>query len=328
MPHLAVARFWFEGNRYSPRPTTLADFQRREWHAGPAALDAARRTATELAAVAAFAEAHPDWQLTVLRCCSANPGGPIEAPVFARIVEEIAAGLRGGQFDAVYLSLHGAAVVDGQAAPERALVQAVRDAAGRRVPVAASFDLHANAPPVELLDFSSAYRTYPHVDMRQTAERVLAFLAQRVQGLPRPAAAACRLDLLLPSFNMRTGDSDGAAKTAATAGADAGAKSANRGAPMAEVAGAGRRARSAAVARNQRLRRLSACERLRAARRSPTPGGRGRPRMHFISIRCLPLLRPGPVPPEAGGNFQFSLASPFADLYMNRRAFGIPVERR
>ena len=235
MPHLAVARFWFEGNRYSPRPTTLADFQRREWHSGPAALEAARGAATELAAVAAFAERSPDWQLTVLRCCAANPGGPIEAPVFARIVEEIAAGLRGGRFDAVYLSLHGAAVVDGQAAPERALVQAVRDAAGRRVPVAASFDLHANAPPVELLDFSSAYRTYPHVDMRQTAERVLAFLAQRVQGLPRPAAAACRLDLLLPSFNMRTDGGDGAAKTAAAAGAAAAAKPVNSCAPMAEV---------------------------------------------------------------------------------------------
>lgn len=45
MPHLAVARFWFEGNRYSPRPTALVDFQRREWQAGPAAFDAARGTA-------------------------------------------------------------------------------------------------------------------------------------------------------------------------------------------------------------------------------------------------------------------------------------------
>jgi microcystin degradation protein MlrC len=109
----------------------------------------------------------------------------------------------------------------------------VRDAAGRHVPVAASFDLHANAPPVDALDFSSAYRTYPHVDMRQTAERVLAFLAQRVQGLPRPAAAACRLDLLLPSFNMRTDGGEGAAKGAAGAGADAARESGNCGAPMA-----------------------------------------------------------------------------------------------
>jgi len=179
----------------------------------------------------------------------------------------------------VYLSPHGAAVVDGKAAPERALVQAVRDAAGRHVPVAASFDLHANAPPVDEFDFSSAYRTYPHVDMRQTAARVLAFLAQRVAGLPRPAAAACRLSLLLPSFNMRTDGGEGGARGAAEAGADATREAGNRGAPMAQslsvadsshtrirhaqalCAGTGPRARSAAGARDQRLRRLSVCGR-------------------------------------------------------------------
>jgi hypothetical protein len=52
MPHFAFARFWFEGNRCSLRSTTLADFQRRAWHAGSAALPASRRTETELAVVA------------------------------------------------------------------------------------------------------------------------------------------------------------------------------------------------------------------------------------------------------------------------------------
>jgi hypothetical protein len=115
----------------------LAHIQRREWHAGPAALDAARGTETELAA---------------------SPGAPIEAPVFARIVEEIAGGLRVARFDAVYLSLHGAAVFDGQAASERAQVRSMRDVVGRHVPVAASFDLRANALPVECLDSPSADR--------------------------------------------------------------------------------------------------------------------------------------------------------------------------
>jgi hypothetical protein len=77
-------------------------------------------------------------------------------------------------------------------------------AAARRsratVPVAARFDLQANAPPVDDLGFSSAYRTCPHVNMRQTAECAMAFIAQRVQGLPGPTASACRLDLLLPKL--------------------------------------------------------------------------------------------------------------------------------
>jgi len=56
---------------------------------------------------------------------------------------------------------------------------------------------------------------------------VLAFLAQRVQRLLKPAAA-CRLRLALPSFNMHT---DGGAE----GGAEAGQKSGNSSAPMAEV---------------------------------------------------------------------------------------------
>ena len=49
MPHFAFARFWFEGNRCSPLSNTLADFHRRAWHTGSAALPASRRTETELA---------------------------------------------------------------------------------------------------------------------------------------------------------------------------------------------------------------------------------------------------------------------------------------
>jgi microcystin degradation protein MlrC len=201
---LAVARFWFEGNSFSPRPTTMACFAQREWTCGSAALDAARGTATELAAVAAFAEEHPDWDVTVLRCCSANPGGPIEAPVFAAIVAEIVEGLRGQKWDAVYLSLHGGAVVSGEDTPERALIAAVREAVGAGVPIAASFDLHGNEPPVDLLSFASAYRSYPHVDMRETAERVLLGLMQIVRGQITLVGVIEPLKMPLPSFNMRT----------------------------------------------------------------------------------------------------------------------------
>jgi microcystin degradation protein MlrC len=83
--HLAVARFWFEGNAFSPLATTLASFHEREWTKGRAALDAARGTESELAAVVEFADAHPEWEVTVLRCCSANPGGPIDDDAFAAI---------------------------------------------------------------------------------------------------------------------------------------------------------------------------------------------------------------------------------------------------
>ena len=202
---LAVARFWFEGNAFSPAPTTLESFRQREWAAGAEALERARGTETELAAVAEFAASRSDWEVSVLRCASANPGGPIEEPAFQAILDEIVAGVSDSRWDGVYLSLHGAAITDARDSPERDLVHAVRSAIGG-IPLVASFDLHGNmnAELTELLDFASAYRTYPHVDMRQTAARVLARLDAIASGSSRPRGAIVRTGLLLASQNMRT----------------------------------------------------------------------------------------------------------------------------
>jgi len=202
---LAVFRLWFEGNAFGPVPTGRAEFEAREWAKGAAALAAARGTATELAAVAAFAADRPDWDVTVLRCASANPGGPIEDALFDALLGELVADLAGTRWDAVVLSLHGAAITRSRPAPELDLVRTVRDAVGA-APIAATFDLHANLNPemAKLVDVASGYRTYPHVDMRATAARVLGLLERTVAGEIRPAGAIRHTGRLLPSFNMRT----------------------------------------------------------------------------------------------------------------------------
>ena len=201
---LAVARLWFEGNAFAA-PTGRDAFERREWAAGDAALTAAQGTSTELAAVAEFAATHPDWAVTCLRCASANPGGPIQDEVFEAFREEVLAGLAGASWDAVYLSLHGAGITRSRLAPELDLVRAVREAVGA-TPIAASFDLHANLNPAlaGLLDVATGYRTYPHVDMRETAARALRLLERTSAGEIRPVGAIVNTGLPLGSFNMRT----------------------------------------------------------------------------------------------------------------------------
>ena len=202
---LAVFRLWFEGNAFSLAPADRAAFEQREWAKGEAALAAARGTATELAAVAEFAANRPEWEVTCLRCASANPGGPIDDSVFDALREELAADLGGTRWDAVYLSLHGAAITRSRLAPDLDLVRLIRSAVGT-VPIAASFDLHANLNPemAKLVDVASGYRTYPHVDMRETAARVLALLERTVAGEIRPVGAIRNTGRLLGSFNMRT----------------------------------------------------------------------------------------------------------------------------
>jgi microcystin degradation protein MlrC len=205
---LAVARFWFAGNAFSPAATTIDSFRLNEWAKGEATLEAARETETELAAVAAFAHERPDWEVSVLRCAGANPGAPVEETAFAAILDEILEALSCQRWDAVYLSLNGAAVTSERRAPELDLVRSARAAIGD-VPLGASFALHANLNPAfaELLDFASGYRTYPHVDRRATAARVLDRLDAVATGRSRPRGVIVRTGLVLRSFNMRTASS-------------------------------------------------------------------------------------------------------------------------
>jgi len=204
---LAVARFWYEGNAFCPVPCTMADFERREWRKGGGALAAAAGTATELGEVAEFARAHPDWEVVALRCASALPGGPIEDAVHRAYTEDVLADLAAGEagWDAVYLSLHGAAITDRRQSPDLDLVRALR-ALLPGVPLGASFDLHANLAPAlgGLLDCASGYKTYPHVDMREAARRVLDMLLRMQAGELSPRVLVAKPDLLLSSFNMRT----------------------------------------------------------------------------------------------------------------------------
>jgi len=202
---MAVARFWFEGNAFGPEPATQEKFDAYEWQAGPEVLNAMRGTATELGAVASFADARPDWEVVVLRCASALPAGPVAPDVFARFTADIEAALRVGTWDAVYLSLHGAAITADNDTPELDVARLVRSMLPK-VPLGASFDLHANMPPdwADVLDIASAYRTHPHVDMHETADRVIAGLVRCAEHGLRTRLALHNHGVILPSMNMRT----------------------------------------------------------------------------------------------------------------------------
>jgi microcystin degradation protein MlrC len=204
---LAVARLWLEVNSFSPVPTELADFTAKEWLRGPDTLKAFAGTPTELGAVAAFATANPGWDVHVLRCAAAEPGGPMEDGLFERFLAEVQHDLAARRWDAVYLSLHGALVTPSRPTPDRDIIAAARAAVGT-APIGVSFDMHGNFGPeiVALADVAAGYKTLPHLDMFETAKKVLDLLLATVDGRIRPVGALARPGCILHSFNMRTSD--------------------------------------------------------------------------------------------------------------------------
>ncbi|BBK44941.1 microcystinase C [Allostella vacuolata] len=204
---LAVARIWLEVNSFSPVPSVLADFEGSEWARGPAVLDRFRGTPTELGAVAAFADANPDWHVEVLRCAAAQPGGPMDDGLFDQFLEEVRSGLAAGRWDAVYLSLHGALATERRRTPDLDLLRLVRETVGE-TPIGASFDMHANMAPeiARIADVAAGYKTLPHIDMFEVGEKVLGMLVATVERRIRPVGILLRAGRIIHSHNMRTAD--------------------------------------------------------------------------------------------------------------------------
>lgn len=207
MPRLAIARFSHEGNSFSPVKTGLQEFK-REWYQGQEAEAVYRGTATEGGGAVAFLDARPEWRGTFLRMAGATPAGPVTRDAYEAIVGEIVADLREGAWDAVFLSLHGAMLVDGMDLADYEIIRRVREAIGPDMPFGVSLDLHANLDPriAGLVTFAAGFKEHPHIDMKETAERVLDVLERTVRGEVRPVGHIAKLDAILPSINMRTAE--------------------------------------------------------------------------------------------------------------------------
>jgi len=141
-------------------------------------------------------------EIVPLLWCSATPSAHVTEDAFERIsammLETLAAA---GPVDGVVLDLHGAMVCEHVADGDGELLRRIRAAVGDDVPIAASLDLHANVSDQMLAQASvlEAYRTYPHVDMRDTGVRAADLVQLLLQnGLARfPASAARRTDFLI-----------------------------------------------------------------------------------------------------------------------------------
>lgn len=207
MPRLAVARFSHEGNSFSPVLTGMPEF-RREWYRGQEAEAVYRGTTTEGGGAVAFLDAHPEWRGTFLRMTGATPAGPVTREAYEAIVGEIVADLADGEWDAVFVSLHGAMLVEGMDLADYETVRRIREAIGPDVPFGVSLDLHANLDPrlADLVTIAAGFKEHPHIDMKETAERVLAVLDRTVKGEVRPVGHIAKIDAILPSINMRTAE--------------------------------------------------------------------------------------------------------------------------
>ncbi len=188
MARIAVGGFQHETNTFASTNATFADFEMHDaWPGltrGPETVDAVAGLNLGLEGFiqAAKADGH---DLVPLLWASAEPSSYVTEDAFERIagmmVEDLA---RKGPFEAVFLDLHGAMVVEHLQDGEGEILERVRRAVGHGVPAVNTLDLHANITErmVALSSAMSIYRTYPHVDMGIAGERCYRLLTRLLAG--------------------------------------------------------------------------------------------------------------------------------------------------
>ncbi|MGE0315382.1 MAG: M81 family metallopeptidase [Lautropia sp.] len=181
-PRIGIAGFFLEANRFAP-VTTGRDFADAFDLAGDdlhAQFGAARpRTLPDIAGFVAGMDAGGAWTPVALRAAAAHPGGPIEQAWFDAFVADLEARLRRAlPLDGVFLSSHGAALATAEDDPDGVVFERVRAIVGPEVPVVAVLDLHTNVSSrmTDALSAFVAYRTNPHVDLRERGEEAAALM--------------------------------------------------------------------------------------------------------------------------------------------------------
>ncbi|MGH7388045.1 MAG: M81 family metallopeptidase [Candidatus Rokuibacteriota bacterium] len=179
---IVVAMMMHETNTFSPVPTPLAAFRPLS---GQAAIEEFRDTNTQLGGFLDVAR-EIGAEAVVPLAANTPPSGYVEKAAYEEMSAAVVGAIRGG-CDAAFLALHGAMVAEHVDDGEGELLRRIR-AVAPRLPIAVGLDFHAHmtARMVEGATVIAGYRTYPHVDMAETARRAGRTLVRALDGEVAP----------------------------------------------------------------------------------------------------------------------------------------------
>jgi len=206
---VAIAGFLHETNTFAPFKTELESFYvpgaRPSMKLGDEILTVFPGSNI---AIGGFINAarKKDWSLAPILWCHSPPAGKVTDHAFETICALLLDGLADqAPYDAIYLDLHGAMVVESHEDGEGELLHRIRGQVGPEIPIVVTLDFHANVTKriVEHSDALAIFRTYPHLDMAETGERGAALL-ERIMREGKPAKAFRQAPFLIPLHAQRT----------------------------------------------------------------------------------------------------------------------------
>ena len=184
-PRYVLAEMMHETNTFSPQLTDIAKFGRAspngEIIAGPEAIELFGRTNTAFGGFYELLDAR-GAVIDVPVVATAWPSGLVTDAAYEEMAGRIVDAARTGP-DAMFLALHGAMVTQSHDDAEGELLRRIRSVAPY-MPIAVCLDFHLGMSP-ELCSNASVvtgYRTYPHIDIHETAQRAGRTLLAALDG--------------------------------------------------------------------------------------------------------------------------------------------------
>ena len=138
---------------------------------------------------------------------AAVPGGPVERKTYdalkAEFLQRVTDLL---PLDGLYLPMHGAMFVEGMQDADGDWIESTRRVVGKDCLMTASFDLHGSLSRriIDSLDMLSAFRTAPHIDREQTAQRACDMLVRCLDHNIRPTMVWAPIPALMPGERSST----------------------------------------------------------------------------------------------------------------------------
>ncbi len=195
--NVLTAEISHETNSFSLHKTGKKAFLARYALMGAAAIAERGDENTELAGFLDAGRAH-DWQITHALSASAGPSGKIRRKAFDWLCGPILSSIKEHQYDGLLLGLHGAMGLDFREDGEGELLRRIRRLVGKKMPIAITLDPHANvsARMCELADIIVSFKTYPHIDMRNTGHQAGEILQRTMTGEIKPRTTYVRRPML------------------------------------------------------------------------------------------------------------------------------------
>ncbi len=111
------------------------------------------------------------------------PGGPVDKKFFIKTIDNITNDLiKQTPIDGILLIMHGAMYVKGISDPEGFFIKKIRSKVSKNCKISLSYDLHGQMTDliIKNIDYFAAYKTAPHIDVKQTYTRAIKMLVDGI----------------------------------------------------------------------------------------------------------------------------------------------------